>query len=483
MTRLLLVLVLLFAPAALAAQQKTTQRKPAARTVQRAPQKKKAPAAKPPKKASQPAAVPSTPQIRKLQGESAALREQISESETLLRSNKKSVEAGLSNLQLLNSQIGQQRSYVEGIESETRALSVEIDTLEHRLAVLEADLQRSKRQYSRALMYMFRNRVGQSKWMFIFSARSYRELYRRTRYVTEYGRYRRMQGEEIRKKEEIVHERRAVLQSARHEKQRLLSEGRDQQRKLENQKEERSRMVADLQKQQKKLQSVLSAQRKQQQTLNARIDALIQKEIEAAERRRREEEARQRAEAERRRREQEAAAARAARTGSAKSKPATPSSSSSGRTATPAFRAADEADRALSSNFASNRGRLPVPITGPYSLTARYGQNSVDGLAGVQLENKGINLTGRPGASARSIFDGEVTSVFTLGGMYNVIIRHGSYISVYCNLSRCSVRSGQKVSTRQTLGSVATDASGNCTLHFQLRKETTKLNPEQWIAR
>lgn len=490
MIRLLLALTLLLAPASLAAQQKTSQPKSAAKTPQRATQQKTAPARKPAAKtspakpkASSAAAVPTTPQIRKLQGESAALRKQITESETLLRSHKKSVEAGLSNLHLLNAQIGQQRSYVEGIESETRALSIEIDTLERRLAVLEADLQRAKQQYSRALMYMFRNRLGQSKWMFIFSARSYRELYRRTRYVTEYGRYRRMQGEEIRKKEEAVRKRRAALQSAHAEKQRLLAEGRNQQRKLEDQKEERSRMVADLQSKQKKLQSVLATQRKQQQTLNARIDALIQKEIEAAERRRREEEARRRAEAERRRREQQAAAARSSGSGSAKDKTAAPAAAASGRTATPDFRSADAADRALSTNFAANRGRLPVPITGPYSLTARYGQNRVEGLSGVQLDNKGINLTGRPGAEARSIFDGEVTAVFTLGGMYNVIVRHGSYISVYCNLSRCSVRRGQKVSTRQSLGSVAPDASGNCTLHFQLRKEAEKLNPEQWIAR
>ena len=76
-----------------------------------------------------------------------------------------------------------------------------------------------------------------------------------------------------------------------------------------------------------------------------------------------------------------------------------------------------------------------------------------------------------------------MTSVFPFGGTYNVIVRHGSYLSVYCNLSSISVRSGQEVSARQTLGSVATDASGNCTLHFQLRKETSKLNPEAWLGR
>ena len=143
----------------------------------------------------------------------------------------------------------------------------------------------------------------------------------------------------------------------------------------------------------------------------------------------------------------------------------------------------EKADRALSSDFASNRGRLPMPITGAYMITTHYGQYNVDGLKGVQLDNKGINITGKPGARARAVFDGEVSAVFSFGGYTNVLVRHGSYISVYCNLASSSVRKGQKVRTRDIIGSVARDASGNCTMHFQLRRETSKLNPESWLAR
>lgn len=124
-----------------------------------------------------------------------------------------------------------------------------------------------------------------------------------------------------------------------------------------------------------------------------------------------------------------------------------------------------------------------MPITGPYVISSRYGQYNVAGLRGVQLDNKGINITGKVGAKARSIFDGEVSAVFSFGGYVNVMVRHGSYISVYCNLSSASVRRGQKVKTRDILGSVARDPSGNCMLHFQLRKETAKLNPESWLGR
>ena len=105
----------------------------------------------------------------------------------------------------------------------------------------------------------------------------------------------------------------------------------------------------------------------------------------------------------------------------------------------------------------------------------------MDGLSGVQLDNKGINITGKSGAQARAIFDGEVSAIFSLGGFSNVIVRHGSYISVYCNLSSVRVKKGSLVQTRDIIGEVSTDKSGNAVLHFQLRKETVKLNPEQWI--
>ena len=139
----------------------------------------------------------------------------------------------------------------------------------------------------------------------------------------------------------------------------------------------------------------------------------------------------------------------------------------------------DSEDRRISGSFESNRGRLPMPITGGYRIVSHFGQYNVEGLTNVRLDNKGINILGQPGSKARSIFDGEVSAVFSLGGTTGVMVRHGSYISVYCNLSSVSVHRGQKVSARQVLGSVGQDNI----LQFQLRRETAKLNPEAWLGR
>lgn len=136
-------------------------------------------------------------------------------------------------------------------------------------------------------------------------------------------------------------------------------------------------------------------------------------------------------------------------------------------------------DRMLSGGFEANRGRLPIPITGGYRIVSHFGQYNVEGLKNVTLDNKGVNILGSPGCKARAIYDGEVSAVMNYAGTTVVMVRHGSYISVYCNLGSVNVSQGQKVKTRQVLGSVGRDNI----LQFQLRNGTAKLNPESWLGR
>lgn len=136
-------------------------------------------------------------------------------------------------------------------------------------------------------------------------------------------------------------------------------------------------------------------------------------------------------------------------------------------------------DRMLSNNFESNRGHLPMPLGGSCHVVNSFGQYNVEGLKNVRLDNKGVNLKGQPGAAVRCIFTGEVSMVFSYAGITGVIVRHGSYFSVYGNLGSVSVRRGQTVNTGQTLGTVGSEGI----LQFQLRKGKTPLNPMQWIRR
>lgn len=120
-----------------------------------------------------------------------------------------------------------------------------------------------------------------------------------------------------------------------------------------------------------------------------------------------------------------------------------------------------------------------MPVSGSYKIVSHFGQYDVEGLKNVKLDNKGINILCQPGASVRSIYDGEVSAVVSVAGQMVVMVRHGDFISVYCNLRNVHVRKGQQVSTRQSLGTIGQDN----VLQFQLRRETAKLNPEAWLGK
>lgn len=439
-------------------------------------------------------------QIRKLQSQQKTLKKEIANQESLLKSTKKDVRSQLANLQVINTQIEGQQKYVDGIHAEITELASNIEGLQRQIDLLEKDLEDCKRKYRHAVTYMFRNRLKFSKWRFILSAQNFRQMYRRMRYVTEFSRYQRQQGLIIQEKEAEVKARKQEMLGVKKEKDARYAEGVAETHKLEGKKKERQQVVNELNKKQAQLQKSIAQQKKTYDQLNARIDKLIQQEIIAAEKRRKAEEARRRKEQAAReakaRREREEAERQKRNTATANKKSGgrntAATSSKSGRSSKASTKRdevfnnphiVENSDHALTNSFASNRGRLPMPITGSYSITTHFGTYNVAGLNGVQLDSKGINITGRPGAQARCVFRGEVTAVFPYGGVYNVIVRHGSYMSVYCNLSSISVRRGQNVEARQTIGTVATDGSGNCTLHFQLRKETARLNPEAWLAR
>lgn len=419
--------------------------------------------------------------VRKMKAERSELKKQIEESEQLLRSTKKDVTSQLNNLVLLDAQILEKQQYVDRLKQDADSLSGAVRFMGHQLDTLQRELTACKANYRMAMTFVSNSRMKQNRWMFVLMAKDFRDLYRRMRYAAQYSKYQRAQGEVIQQKELTIRKKKAALLAAKKEKEQLLAEGRSQQEGLEQKKTERKGMVEKLNQKQRSLQKVLLRDRKKYQDINVRIDRLIKEEIAAAERRRKEAE-RKRKEAEERRRREEAARQQAARRkNAAKGKSPVQREEKAVRTPAPKFNEADDADSRLSSNFSANRGRLPVPITGGYAITSRYGTYNVDGLSGVRLENKGINITGRRGAQARSIFDGEIVVVANFGGSYTVIVRHGTYYSVYNNLSSVSVRRGQQVKTGQALGAVAVDSSGNCVLHFQLRHNTTTLNPQAWI--
>ena len=409
----------------------------------------------------------STRKIKELESQRNELQEQIAASETLLQSTKKDVKSQLSNLSLINGQIAERKKYIRAIEQDVNTLNREITSLQRQLNTLQKDLKDKKSKYEASVQYLYRNKSIQEKLMFIFSAENLGQTYRRLRYVKEYGNYQRLQATEIERKQKQVQAKKVELETTRTAKQDLLKQGEAERKKLEKQEKDRQKILNDLKRKQRGIQSEIQQKKRTAQKLNAQIDRLIEAEIEKA----------------RKRAEAEASAKKKADKKGDSPAPAPSKTPKADKGAPVEKYNLTTEDRKLSSVFERNQGILPMPITGPYVIVGRYGQYAVDGLKNVRLDNKGIDIKGQAGAKARAIFDGEVSAIFKYNGLSNVLIRHGNYISVYCNLSTVTVSKGAKVTTKSEIGTIHQDASGSAVLHFQLRKETAKLNPEKWLGR
>lgn len=418
----------------------------------------------------QPVLAQTNKQIENLKSKRGQLQEQIRQSESLLLSTSKDVKSQLGDLALINSQLQERRKFIKAIEADLVALDADIARQAKQLKQLQAELKQKQDKYAQSVRYLRKNRSIEERLMFIFSAEDLNQMYRRLRYVAEYADYQRMQGNQLKEKQAQVDAKRKELVAAREEKSSLLAQREEERTRIEAKEKQQRALVDKLQKRQRNLQAELKKQRQQSDRLNAQIDKLIEQEIAAAKRRAEEVERKRKAAA------QKAAAAKKKNESKSETSP-----KEKGKDIP--MMAEYTGDRQLSGSFEKNKGRLPMPITGSYAIVSRFGQYSVEGLKNVKLDNKGIDIKGQKGAQARSIFDGEVSAVFQFGGYTNVLVRHGNYISVYCNLSSASVKQGQKLKTHDPIGTIATDASGNTILHFQLRKETTKLNPEQWLGR
>ena len=421
--------------------------------------------------------------VQALKAQKTELQKNLDKSKAQLNATRQKVQTGQRDLHFIGVQMDNRLDYIRRLEGEMNELDDQIVQLQNEITTVDGELQAKREKLRQALRYAQHQKAQQSAWVFVLSAKTFTQMYRRARLAREYAAYQQQLGIQIMQKQIDLLDTQNRLLEAKSQQTGLLREVIGQRRLLSAQQIEQRKKVDGLKKQETGLQGQVAQQQKQLAALDKKIDELIAYEIEQA-RKRAEEAARKKAAAE--------AAKKAAKgtksstaskgsKGSSASKGSTGSKASTGSSGGGNWLTAE--DRQLSGSFEKNKGRLPVPITGPYMLGNRFGVYTVPGLKNVQLDNKGVNYVGRADARARSIFDGEVTAVFQFSGTRNVLVRHGSYISVYCNLSSVIVKKGQKVKARDVLGTVAQDEKGNCVLHFQLRKETAKLNPEAWIGK
>lgn len=397
----------------------------------------------------------SNPKVKEMANQRAKIEQEISESKRLLSSATKDVDGQLAQLSTLTAQIKKQQQYVDKLNADVKAIEKEIKSIEEQLATLRVELERRREHYAKALQMMTNKNSFDNRLMFLLSADSFNQMVRRMRYLHEYSEFQRKQGEQLVAQQKELDIKQAELEDTHKEKQILLAKRIEEKKVLDKQMTEQKRLIAGLKKKQKDISTRIAKQQRERNKLNEEIERIIEAEIAAQKKNQKKETPQD-----------------------------TPDGKDSEVKEMPAYRES-ASERRLTGSFESNKGKLPVPITGPYLITSHYGVNYVEGLKNVKFNNHGIDIQGKEGCSARAIFDGTVSFVFQHmqnEGSYIVMIRHGQYISAYFNLTNLKVKKGDKVKINEPLGTIGANATGSYSMQFQLRKDKQSLNPELWLA-
>lgn len=404
-----------------------------------------------------------------------ALRE-IENTTLLLNKTKKSTTTLLNRINLLSEQIRSRQQVILLLNQEIKAIDDEQVKIEKEIASLEANLKVEQKGYAKAVEGIVHKKQNKNKLLYVLSGKSLSEALRRMKYLKDYSEWRNQQAVNIKDKQQTLSEKKQILEKSKANKLALLNSRQKEQLNLQQEEQSHQEEVTEATKKQKELQALLQTKQKQADSLNAQIEKLIAEEVARQER----EAKRLAAEQERRRLEEEK------RNNTSKTKEnkeedlvvKTPENSGESS----AF--VTKENFKLSTNFASNKGKLPMPVTGRYTITGRFGVHQHNKWK-VTTNNNGIDIQAQAGAEARAVFSGEVSRIVAFPGFNNcIIVRHGGYYTFYGNIQQVNVKQGQKISTGQSLGVVYTDSdTGNSQLHFQLWKGTTKLNPEPWLGR
>ena len=433
--------------------------------------------------------------LQRLEQERKQLLRSIEASDKKLQQLRRDTRNEEQTLRTVKEQVEQRRQVVAVLGNEVSGLQARIDTLSGHIGRLHRREGALLLRYRAALVQLQRIDTHIDPVLFVLSSQNPAEARERQRFLSRYSKAVREASVALRTTRTEIEATKAEVGRTHSEKEQLLSLREAEKKKLEAEEQQRAAQVKDLQGKQQVLAQDLSRQKQKAEDLDRKIQAQVEAEIVAAQRRaaelqRRREEARRRRQSQRTQPTPPPSTGRSGRgKGTIPPPPPPPPADDEPeerRAATPGGYAMDANERALASSFAQNKGRLPAPIRGSYSILRTFGVHQHSEHNRVQVNSSGVDFGVNGDSRAYAVFSGVVSRVFVIPGYGTaVILRHGNYLTVYANLSSVAVSTGSRVSTGQSIGSVGAspDGSSGRLLHFQLWHERTKLNPLAWIKR
>lgn len=372
-----------------------------------------------------------------LQERKKKLIEEINLSNSVLKQTQEDKNLSISQLKTLEQKIAIRNQLIRTIQSEIGYLNQEIVLSNKQSDLLTQELDSLKQNYAKLLKQAYKTGKHFNRILFLFSSKDFHQAYKRFTYLGQIARYREYQAKLIGEKKEALAKTILVLEKQKSIKENLVDDKRAENSLLSQEKSQQSVSLAVLAEKEKELKRALEEKKKQRKKIQKEIERIIAEEL----------------------------------------RKATASNNKKSFASTP------EAI-ALSKNFTSNKGKLPWPVLKGL-IISKFGKQKHPVLAGVYVENNGVEIATENHSACRAVFEGKVSSILTLpNGTKAIMIRHGEYISVYSNLSEVYVDKGEAVSTKQQLGLIFTSVQeGSTVVDFQLWKGSQKLNPQSWLMR
>jgi septal ring factor EnvC (AmiA/AmiB activator) len=369
--------------------------------------------------------------VKDLQKKQKKLQQEIEQTNKMLKQTKNDETATLNKLQLTQQNIKNQKKLIRTLDNEITMLDRAMRKLGNTRDSLQRVLDGYKDDYANMIRQSHYARLQQSPLLFLISSNSFQQFARRARYLREFAHFRQQQVYRIEYTQQEISVQNDLLQENKNDKQNALSSRKKEQENLKRDERKQQTMLDKLKTKEKDLTKQLQQQQKKAAELNKKIDDMIRKQTE-----------------------------KASKTSLTKEQ------------------------QLIAGGFEANKGRLPWPVERGM-ISGHYGKQQHPVYSQVTIDNKGIYIQTTSGMKARAVYKGEVTSCFMVGGTYAVIVQHGNYRTVYSNLSKLNVKQGDKIETKQAIGTIFTDAEQDqkTELYFQIYKDRNILNPELWITK
>ncbi len=422
------------------------------------------------------------------------LMETIKETEEQLEATKKNKKATMGQLRALQAKLAQRQRLIGNINDEIDQINNNIKQSSNEVVVLKQNLNVLKIRYAQSLRYSYQNRGSFDMLAFLFSAKDFNDAMRRIKYLKKYRDYREDQVKRIRVTQGEIEHKIGVLNTQKTQKDELLNTQEQQKQVLQKETGETDKIVEELQGQEKQLLEEIDKNKKIAARVNKAINDVIRREIEEEKKRAAAEELKRKQEEERRK----ALANNPPPYNNTTTTTTTTANKPNGNIKTTVTEApavtkptvktpvydlnlTPEAN-ALSNNFEANKGKLPWPVEKGY-ITEYFGKHPHPVEKKVMIENDGVDIRTGENAAVRAVFDGTVTGiVFVPGKGWVVIINHGKYFSVYGGLANVSVKKGEPVHTKQTIGAADKNDDGDTIINFEIWRDVNKIDPAPWIA-